>query len=358
MPERYPSVTVKLLFVTIILGACLFAAGLVSIVTGSVMIPPKTVISLLVSKILGHGTSPVPLAWQTIIIEVRLPRTALGAIVGASLSAAGVTFQGLLRNPLADPYITGVSSGAALGAVLAIITGLPVLLLKAGVARVISGAIIPIFAFFGGMAAVYTVLALSRARGHIPTDTFLLAGVVVGSFFWAVVSFLMTVAGRALHEMIFWLMGSLSSRTWGDVYMVLPWALTGFGIMWFFSRDLNVLALGEESALQLGLDTEFLKKVLIIVASMVTAAAVAASGIIGFVGLVVPHVMRLLIGPDHRVLLPGSILAGAAFLVLADTLARVLIAPTEIPVGIITSMAGGPFFLYLLRRRKANVTYG
>jgi len=276
-----------------------------------------------------------------ILVTVRLPRIALGALVGCGLSVAGSAFQGMLMNPLADPYLIGVSSGAALGASVAIVLD------ASGVA---GGFGVPAAAFVTALLTMVIVYRLAQARGKIPVESFILAGVVVGSFMWALVMVIMALAGRGLSEVVFWLMGNLFVEGWGPVMMVLGATAVGAVGLYAFARDLNLLALGEESAQQLGVDVERLKRLVIVFGSLLTAAAVSFSGIIGFVGLVMPHTARRLVGPDHRVLLPAAGLIGASFLVLADTVARVA-GPWELPVGVITALLGAPFFLYLLRTR-------
>ena len=301
----------------------------------------------------GIGPYPVSLAdlWAAatgrapehvarILMTVRLPRIALGALVGLALSVAGAAFQGMLMNPLADPYLIGVSSGAALGASVAIVLHVS---LAAGFG-------IPAAAFIAALVTMVIVYRLARVRGKIGMESFILAGVVVGSFMWALVTVVMVLAGRELSDVVLWLMGNLFVEGWRPVVLVL--AATGVGAvgLYAFARELNLLALGEESAQQLGVDVERLKRYVIVFGSLLTAAAVSFSGIIGFVGLVMPHVARRLVGPDHRVLLPAAGLIGASFLILADTVARTA-GPWEVPVGVVTSLLGAPFFLYLLRTR-------
>ncbi|UCH34504.1 MAG: iron chelate uptake ABC transporter family permease subunit [Armatimonadota bacterium] len=284
------------------------------------------------------GQAPANVA--TILMTVRLPRIALGALVGCSLSVAGGAFQGMLMNPLADPYLIGVSSGAALGASLAIVLNVS----GAG------GFGVPLAAFLFALATMVLVYRLAQIRGKIPVESFILAGVVVGSFMWALVTVIMALAGKSLSEVVFWLMGNLFVEGWGPVGIVLGATVVGMVGLYAFARELNLLALGEESAQQLGVDVERLKRLVIVFGSLLTAAAVSFSGIIGFVGLIMPHIARRIVGPDHRVLLPAAGLIGASFLVLADTVARVA-GPWELPVGVITSLLGAPFFLYLLRTR-------
>ncbi|MFB6270797.1 MAG: vitamin B12 ABC transporter permease BtuC [Halobacterium sp.] len=289
-------------------------------------------------------TSPlefaVPGQHQYIVGEIRLPRIVLGAVVGAALAIAGAVMQGFFRNPMADPSIIGVSSGAAVGAVTAI--AFP-LLLPTGV---------QVSAFVGALAAAFGVYLLATQNGRTPVATLLLAGVAVQTFLGAVTSYVIVHSGRSIREAMYWLMGNLHAAGWHDVELALPVVLLGGVVLLAYARDLNVLLAGEEDAHTLGVEVERTKRVLLAVSSLVTAAAVAVAGIIGFVGLIVPHVMRLLVGPDHRVLLPTSAFAGGAFLVAADTFARA--GPATLPVGIVTAFVGAPFFLYLLRDREVH----
>ncbi len=279
-------------------------------------------------------------AHRTIVVRLRLPRIALGAAVGFSLAAAGAVMQGFFRNPMADPSIVGVSSGAAVGAVAVIVAPVAV---PFG---------LPTAAFVGAVATAFVVYAIATREGHTPVATLLLAGIAVQTFLGAVVSFMLVRSGRSLQEAVLWLMGHLRYSHWGKVAFLVPVALVCFAVLYAYARDLNVLLLGEEDAAALGVEVQRTKRVLLAVSSVLTGAAVAVSGVIGFVGLIVPHVMRLLVGPDHRVLLPTSALAGAAFLVAADTVGRS--GAAELPVGIVTAFVGAPFFLFLLRRREVH----
>lgn len=274
------------------------------------------------------------------ILALRLPRVALAALVGFALSLAGGAFQGMLMNPLADPYLIGVSSGAALGASLAIVCH------ASGAA---AGFGVPAAAFVAALLTMIIVYRVAQARGRIGVESFILAGVVVGSFMWALVTVIMALSGRDLSEVVFWLMGNLFVEGWGPVVMVLGATAVGAIGIYAFARELNLLTLGEESAQQLGVDVERLKRWVIVFGALLTTAAVSFCGIIGFVGLVIPHIARKIVGPDHRVLLPAAGLIGASFLILADTVARS--GPWVLPVGVITSLLGAPFFLYLLRTR-------
>ena len=277
---------------------------------------------------------------ETIIWSVRLPRILLGAIVGFALASAGTVMQGFFRNPMADPSIIGVSTGAAVGAVAYIVS--PVVIPYG----------LPAAAFFGALLAGFGVYLIATEDGRTPVATLLLAGVAVQTFLGAVISYLLLGAGNNLEQAIYWLMGHLHASTWGKVRLIFPIVVVLFVFLLAYTRDLNVMLLGEDDARTLGIDVERTRRVLLAGASVTTAAAVAVSGVIGFVGLIVPHILRLLVGPDHRILLPTSALAGAVFLVATDTVARM--GPGEVPVGIITAALGAPFFLYLLRRREVH----
>lgn len=290
-----------------------------------------------------------------IIMVVRLPRVILGLLVGATLAVAGTAAQAIFKNPMADPYILGVSSGAAFGATAIIVFGfagvavtLPVILLKFGAVQAGS--------FAGGLIAAFLVFNIARSGGKLPVETLLLSGIAVSAFFSAVTSFLMYIGGHSLSQIVYWVMGALWNGSWNDIWLMLPMALIGSIVIFAFSRDLNTLLLGDEAAAHLGTNVQALKIGIMALMSLITAAAVSVSGVIGFVGLVIPHIMRLIVGPDHRILIPSSIMAGAMFLTLADTFSRMIIQPTEIPVGIITALIGAPFFVYLLTRKKKSVT--
>lgn len=292
-----------------------------------------------------------------IIMLVRLPRVILGLLVGATLAVAGVASQAIFKNPMADPYILGVSSGAAFGAAVVIDFGLSamsvaipllVITLKFGALQ--------LGAFLGGIVAAFIVFNIGRKGDKFPIETLLLAGIAVSAFFSAMTSFLMYIGGHTLSQVVYWVMGALWNGSWNDIWLMLPMALIGSIIIFSFSRDLNTLLLGDEAATHLGTNVQLLKGGIMALMSLITAAAVSVSGIIGFVGLVTPHIMRLIVGPDHRILIPSSVLAGAMFLTLADTFSRIIIQPTEVPVGIITALIGAPFFIYLLSRKKKSVT--
>jgi iron complex transport system permease protein len=333
-----------------VLGLILVA--LLASTQGSVAIPIWTTAEMLLARFPLPGSPlAVPTTWpasyEAVLFQIRLPRVVLAGLVGAALAAAGASYQGLFRNPLADPYLIGVASGAALGAVLSIVLPFAGQLYSLG--------IIQLMAFAGGLVTVAIVYALARVGGAVPVSTLLLAGVALGAFASAITSFLMYVNGQQLFAIYSWLLGGFSLGDWGKVLTILPYCGLGLALLCLYSRALNVMQLDEEQAAQLGLPVERLKMILLAAATLVTAAAVSVSGLIGFVGLIVPHLVRLLWGPDYRFLLPMSIIVGAIFLVLADTLARTLLGPTEIPVGAVTAFFGAPFFLYLLRQKKRAV---
>jgi len=310
-----------------ILLAALAGAGLLSLLAGAVRVPVG-----------DFGDSP--------IIRLRLARTVLAAVAGAGLSVAGAIFQAILRNPLAEPYVLGVSSGAGLGAALTIILGL-------------SGAgpwTLPGAAFVGAMVTILLVYGLARtAAGTVPLHSLLLSGVIVSAVLGSILMSLISLAPtESLHNVVWWLLGNLQVFDWRLLRIVAVAVAIGVAVSTLFARDLNLLTLGEEPAAYLGLHVERARKVFFVLASLMTGATVAACGLIGFIGLIVPHSVRLALGPDHRGLVPASALAGAAFLVLADTFARTIIAPLEIPIGAITAFLGGPFFLLLLKRRKSS----
>ncbi|MCE5197887.1 MAG: iron chelate uptake ABC transporter family permease subunit [Armatimonadota bacterium] len=328
----------------------LFMAFSFDVSYGEKKMPLGSVIRVVCSHVpvLGYGLAQdVPELDRAVVWGIRVPRAVLALLVGALLAMAGAALQGLLLNPLADPYTVGVSSGAALGAGVATMLGL------AGVA---GGYGVPLVAFIFSMGAMFIVYSLARSAGRVSIHSFLLAGIVVGSFLWAMLSFVLALTAgdpaQAQGKIMAWLLGSFDAADpWGYVRIAAPFAIFGLVALYAFARDLNVFAMGEETARHLGIETENLKIIIIAVASLITSAAVAVSGIIGFVGLVVPHICRKLFGPDHRVLIPTAALAGATLTVLADLASRAVMPPSGLPVGIVTAMLGAPFFLYLLKAK-------
>jgi len=365
------------------LTAALVAVVVVSAAIGPVRIPPVEVVKAVLNALVvpsgiettsqGTGALMLPsvtLAYQSpfafpvddvhqqIVVGVRLPRILMAALVGFALAAAGTVMQGFFRNPMADPSIIGVSSGAAAGAVAFIV--FPVALSATLTLPVVGavdvglsyGAGVSLFAFVGAVIAAFGVYAIATRHGRTPVATLLLAGVAVQTFLGAVISYLQLQAGESLRRIVAWLMGHLSGAGWSDVGVTAVVVPPLFVVLLVYARDLNVLLLGEEEARGLGIAVERTKRILLGAAALITAAGVAFAGVIGFVGLIVPHMVRLVVGPDHRVLLPNAALAGGSFLVAADTVARA--GSTELPVGIITAAVGAPFFVYLLVTREVH----
>lgn len=313
---------------------------------GAVWIPPSEVVSVLAWKV-GLSDRPVDLARSTevILIGLRLPRVALAAVVGAALAASGMVFQALFRNPLADPAVIGVSSGAALGAVLVIVT-------VGGAA--LGGAAVPVAAFVGALGVGYLVYRLARVGPTVNVASLLLAGVAVAAVVSAVMSLVMTFSGERLRDIYTWLLGGLVAQGWRSVLTTAPVVAIGVAATARVAHDLNLVALGEERAAQLGVDVQVLKRRSLAAGSLLAAAAVSVGGIIGFVGLMTPHLLRLVVGADHRRLLPATLIGGPILLVASDLVARTVLAPQELPVGVVTALVGGPFFLALLRRSRAR----
>lgn len=314
-----------------LLTILLLVAVIVAISLGSVSVPP-----LDVARALTGGD--VPDASRLIILDIRLPRVAFGVVVGMGLSIAGVALQALLRNPLAEPYILGISSGGTVGAIVAFSLALGPLL-------------IPLFSFAGSAAVMALVYLVAHRRGTLDSYTLLLAGVMIGAFFNAAVLLVVAVSHQEMRTAFLWLMGNLSGANMESLAVVGPLVLAGGVVLLLDARRFNLVATGDETALELGVDVRRLKRRAYLTASFLTGVVVSVSGVVGFVGLLIPHVCRLLFGPDHRQLLPASALLGAVFMVATDTLARTVIAPAEIPVGAVTAAIGAPLFVYLLRTR-------
>ncbi|MCG6905290.1 MAG: iron ABC transporter permease [Desulfobacteraceae bacterium] len=333
------STGLQMLLLTLLLGILILAsAGL-----GYIHLGIGEVARILAAKTAGMPEIAAALdpVHPVVVWEVRLPRILTAAIVGGGLAVAGAVYQGVLLNPLADPYTLGVSAGAAFGAALALLLGIDFL----GVYSV------PLCAFIGAAGTLAVVVYLSAAAGGLSSNNLILSGIVVAAILSAGISFLKYVADEQVAVIIFWLMGSFASRTWTDVALTLVCVCLGLAVFVFFARDLNLMAMGERAAGSLGVDTRRVTLVLIVSASLVSAVCVSVSGIIGFVGLLVPHMMRALTGPDNRRLIPVSLLAGAILLLGADTTTRALL-PTEIPIGVLTALIGGPFFCYVFRKRQ------
>lgn len=324
-------ITASLLLLVLLLGVCLL-----SLAVGAAHLEPMAIIK----ELLGYRQALKAMD-RTILLRIRLPRVLLGALVGGTLAVGGVVFQALLRNPLAEPFILGISGGAAFGAIIGILLGW---VLFPGVTAM---------AFAGGAITILLVMGIARGTSRIHTNTLLLSGVIVNAFFSAAIMFVLSVTQDArVHNILHWLMGDLGLSSFEEIIMLAPVVLIGFILIYAASRSLNLMVIGEESALHLGVRVERLKKLLFVLVSFIVSAAVCLSGIIGFVGLIIPHLLRFILGSDHRLLLPASLFFGASFLVFCDMLARVVIPQSELPVGVITALCGGPFFIYLLRRKE------
>ena len=311
---------------------------------GTVSVTPADSVAILAHHLLGWPTAETwPRTSETIVMELRLPRVITALVVGLGLAVAGTTFQGLLRNPLADPYVLGTASGAALGAAIAVLIPVQIALLGLG--------LVNIFAFIGALLAVLLVHQVAGGGGRATLTSLLLTGYAIGSLLAAGLALAMYLSGAQLRQIFFYLLGSLAGADWQSLVVGLPIVLIGSLLIMARARTLNGLLLGDDTALHLGLEVRRERAILLGLASLVTAAAVAMAGLIGFVGLVVPHVMRLLVGPNARLVLPLSAIFGAVFLVLADLGARL---PGELPVGIVTAVIGAPIFVVLLRRYRAG----
>ncbi len=326
----------------------LLAALIFSIALGAVFIPPGTILQIFADRLPWINIEPSwPNSSVAIIMAVRLPHTVLVAMTGAALASSGAAYQGLFRNPLSDPYLIGVASGAGLGAVVAMVINWPT--------ELGGFYLIPIAAFVGAILTVLIVYNLARVNGLVPLTTLILAGVAVGAFASAITSYLMLTSDDQIYRAIAFLLGGSPMAGWNPVLAALPYMAVGMGLLSISGHSLNVLQFGENEARQMGLNVDRAKIYIIVAASLTTAVAVAFSGVIGFIGLIVPHIVRLVWGPDYRRLIPISIFLGASSLLFADMLARILLAPSTLPVGIVTALAGAPFFLWILRRAKREV---
>jgi iron complex transport system permease protein len=326
--------------------AALVAAVAIGVAVGPAGLPLPAVGKALLARLPWHPGLSVPAVAVTIVWQVRLPRVVLGALVGAMLAGGGAAYQGVFRNPLADPYLLGVAAGGGLGATVIIISG--------G-----SQALLPLAAFAGASAAVavtYLLGATGRHRGATggATASIVLAGVAVAALFTAVQTYLQQEHTQDIQQIYSWILGSLTTASWSDVAMILPYAAVAAALLLAHRRLLDVLRVGEVEASSLGVDIARLRLTVVIAATLGTAAAVAVSGLIGFVGIIIPHIVRLAAGASYRIVLPVSMIGGAAFLVLADVVSRTVQAPSEVPIGVITALVGAPFFLFVLRSRRAR----
>lgn len=284
---------------------------------------------------------------EAIILQIRFPRILAGVVIGASLAASGVLYQGVFKNPMADPFVLGVSTGASVGAGVGILFGSGLSLIGFPITQ--------LSAFVAAIVTVFVVYNISRVGSRVPEMTLLLSGIAITIFLSAVFQVMLVLApSMQLHNLVGWTIGGIANIGWSDIWKISPFVIVGVILSYFFSRDLNMISLGTDTAQHLGVNTERTKKILLTIGAMMTAAAVSISGSIGFVGLMIPHMTRLVMGPDHRLLLPASVVVGAIFLVVCDALARILTGASELPVGAITALAGGPFFIFLLRKKKMS----
>jgi len=308
-------------------------------------------VKIMLCKIPGFGnlvsSDNIDATHMMIVLNLRLPRIIVSVLVGAALSIVGATLQGMFKNPMADPYVLGISSGASLGAAVAITLGLEYTIFGVGYKT--------LFAFLGALVTIICVYNISRVGNKVPTITLLLSGVAISYLLSSIVSMIMIFNRHQTEQIVFWVMGSVSAASWNQLTLLLPVVCIGIAAIISFSRDLNVISTGEETAKSLGIEVEKVKKLLILICSMIVAACVSVSGVIGFVGLIIPHTVRLVIGSDHRALLPLSAIGGAGFMVVCDTIARNAVPPMEIPVGAITSIFGAPYFIFLLYKNKKKV---
>jgi len=339
--------SVRMYRLTVMVGLILFlfAVAILGIMVGPVSISPSTILHIFWMQIPHVGDSVMqtwPHSYTSIVMDVRLPRVLLGMLVGMGLAVSGCAMQGLFRNPMASPYVCGLSSGGAFGAALAVNLGLAYIFL-------------PFFAFLFATLTVFFVYMISRVNNKVPTETLLLSGIALSSFFSALVSLMLYFADQQLERIVFWMMGGLWASTWDKVAVTLPLIVVAVPLFYVLSRELNAMLLGEENATDLGIKVESTKRIILVLTAFTVGACVAVSGVIGFVGLIIPHIARIFVGPDHKILIPASVFVGGIFLILTDTLARTIIMPAELPVGIITSLFGVPFFLYLLRKRKERM---
>ena len=327
----------KVIGVSLIMCILLLVVMAISLVLGTAEISLNQIMKFF------SGDMPIEDPARLIIFKIRLPRIILAGLVGFSLSLGGVVFQALLRNPLADPFILGISSGSAFGAVLGISFGFSFSL----------G--IPLMSFAGALMTIYLIMALGARKIGMESSTILLTGVIINAFFTAIIMFFIsTTADSRLHTMLYWLYGDLSQSRYGQLAIITPAVLIASFLLYSFARHLNLITAGEETALQLGVEVEMSKKICLIIVSLIIGLVVAFSGLIGFIGLIVPHLGRMTFGSDHRLLMPVSSIGGAIFLIAADTMARTVISPDELPVGVITAFMGAPFFIYLLKKRGSQ----
>jgi iron complex transport system permease protein len=327
----------KVITISLVMLAALALVTVVSLVVGTADVSLTNIMDIL------SGAMPADDPVRLIIFRIRLPRILLAGVVGFALSLGGVVFQAILRNPLADPFVLGVSSGSAFGAVIAIFLGLGFTI---GV---------PVLSFAGALFTIYLVMTIGARKIGVESTTILLTGVIINAFFTAIIMFFIAVAADdRLHTMLFWLYGDLSQSKYSQLFFIAPFVLISSIILFSFSRDLNIITTGEENAAQMGVEVGKIKIAGLVIVSLTMGLVVAFSGLIGFVGLIVPHLTRMAFRSDHRLLIPAASIGGAIFLIMADTIARTIVSPNELPVGVITAFLGAPFFIILLRKRGSH----
>lgn len=327
--------------------AVLFLVVIISCCIGAANIKVSEAMSVIINKLFNTNFDfDIKSSTQTIIWQIRFPRILIGLLVGGTLSVAGATYQSLLKNPMADPFVIGVSSGAAFGAAIGIASKI--------VFEFLGLSFTSILAFICAILVMVIVYKIAKIGNKVPITTLLLSGIAIGNFLTAFTSLIMIFAGDDLDKIFFWTMGSLSGKSWEQLFSILPYVIIGIIIIYYYTRDLNIILLGEDTASNLGVNVEKVKKILIVTSTVITAFVVSISGIIGFVGLIIPHITRMLVGPDNKRLIPMSFIFGAILLIVCDTIARSLLNQ-EIPVGLVTAILGGPFFIYLLKSKKSEM---
>ena len=333
--------------VNIVLFIALIVCMVLATSMGYIKIPVRDVAMIILCKITGAEMSHVNHIFPYVIWDVRLPRIITSSIVGSGLAVSGAIFQAILLNPLADPYTLGISAGAAFGASIALLFNVKVFGLYS----------VTFFAFLGAVGTLFAVMSMSASAGSLSSHTLILSGIIVSAILSAGISFIKYIAGEQVAILIFWLMGSFVSKSWTDALLVFSFVSLGVAVAMTFSRDLNVMTLGDRTALSAGVDVSKVRAILLVASSLIAASCVSVSGIIGFVGLVIPHLMRFIVGSDARVLIPASAISGAILLLIADTITRAIL-PAEVPIGVLTAIIGGPFFCYIFIKRYRMASYG
>jgi iron complex transport system permease protein len=332
-------------------GIFLLLSALIGTAIGTVYVPVATILRIIEAKLFGVSLEQIDPMFINIVVDIRLPRVILSGLVGASLAIAGAAFQGLLRNPLADPYTLGVSSGASVGAVITLFFQISI--------PFVGSFTLPLLSISFSLVTIFFVLGFARKiERSMRVETIILTGIIFSSFLGALISLMIALTGDELRQIITWILGSVSMRGWDYIKIILPFFIIGSFILVMNAKELNAMSFGEERAQHLGVNVQKRKLIILTAGSILTGAAVAVSGTIGFVGLVIPHLVRLLWGPDHKHLLPLSILTGSGFLILADLISRTIISPTELPIGVITALIGAPVFALILLQRKKTERSG